>query len=219
MISLQSGIDPGLNRAEAAFEKLQEAIVTGQLRPNQRLIESELAQSLGMSRTPVREALKLLVAKGYASALPSGGLIVTDHTPSQIRNLFEIREALETMIVKLACQRATEEQLRRIEECHLTVVEHIHNRDVDGFMKANGAFHDLIFATCGNEQLQSLAETYHDQYFDRRIIRALTGRDWRTQILEHTSILEALLARNAARAEKAVRRHLKTSLRVALERL
>ncbi len=76
------------NRTGEAFEKLRQAIVTGELRPNQRLVESQLANTLGMSRTPVREALKLLDARGYLSTLPSQGLIVTDHTPSQIRSLY-----------------------------------------------------------------------------------------------------------------------------------
>ena len=207
------------NRADEAFDKLRQAIVTGELRPNQRVVESEIGKRLKMSRTPVREALKRLEVKGYLSMLPTGGLIVTDHLPSQIRSLYEIREALETMAIKLACQRATEEQIARAEKCHIRSLEVIRNRDVDQFIELNSAFHAELLAACGNEQLWLLIQTFRDQYFDRRIVRVFTARDWRLMMTQHGQILEAVRQRNARLAEKAVRQHVKTAVRLALERL
>lgn len=137
--------------AEEALERLRQAIVTGNLRPNQRLVESEIAKRLGISRTPVREALKQLEMQGYLSRLRSGGLIVTDHSPSQIRNLYEIREALETMALRLACQRATQEQVDRAVEYHARSLEVIRNRDINQFIELNSTFHNELFSACGNE--------------------------------------------------------------------
>ncbi len=148
--------------AEEALERLRQAIVTGNLRPNQRLVESEIAKRLGISRTPVCEALKQLEMQGYLSRLRSGGLIVTDHSPSQIRNLYEIREALETMALRLACQRATQEQVDRAAEYHARSLEVIRNRDVNQFIELNSAFHNELFSACGNEQLWSLLRTFRD---------------------------------------------------------
>lgn len=207
------------NRADEAFDKLRQAIVTGELRPNQRVVESEIGKRLKMSRTPVREALKRLEVKGYLSTLPTGGLIVTDHLPSQIRSLYEIREALETMAIKLACQRATEEQIARAEKCHIRSLEVIRNRDVDQFIELNSAFHAELLAACGNEQLWLLIQTFRDQYFDRRIVRVFTARDWRLMMTQHGQILEAVRQRNARLAEKAVHQHVRTAVRLALERL
>jgi len=210
---------PKVSYAKEALERLRQAIVMGKLRPNQRLVESELAQKLGMSRTPVREALKQLEMQGYLSKLPTGGMIVTDHSPSQIRNLYEVREALETVAIRLACQRATQEQVDRAAEYHTRSLEAIRNRDVNQFIELNSAFHTELLASCGNEQLWSLIQTFRDQFFDRRIVRVFTAGDWRTMITHHARILEAVRQRNARLAEKAVREHVRIALRLALERL
>jgi len=207
------------NCAEEVFDRLRQAIVSGELRPNQRVVESAIARKLGISRTPAREGLKQLEMKGYLSRLPTGGLIVTDHSPGQIKNLYEIREALETMAIRLVCQRATEEQINTAKEHHARLLEAIRSRDGDRFIEFNGAFHTGLLAACGNSQLFSLIQAFRDQYFDRRIARVFTARDWRVMSSEHGRILEAVQERNARRAEKAVRHHLRTALRLALERL
>lgn len=210
---------PRTSYAEEALEKLRQAIIAGKLRPNQRLIESELAQKLGMSRTPVREALKQLEMQGYLSKLPSGGMIVTDHSPSQIRNLYEVRESLETMAMRLSCQRATQEQVDRAAEYHAQSLEVIHNRDINKFIELNSAFHNELLSACGNEQLWSLIQTFRDQFFDRRLVRVFTTKHWRVMITHHTNLLEAVRQRNAHLAEKATREHLRLAVRLALERL
>jgi len=208
-----------VNYSEETLEILRLAIVTGNLRPNQRLIESEIAKRLGISRTPVREALKQLEMQGYLSKLPNGGLVVTDHSPSQIRNLYEIREALETMALRLACQRATQEQVDKAAEYHTRSLEVIRNRDVNQFIELNSAFHNELFGACGNEQLWSLLRTFRDQSFDRRIVRVFTAADWRAMITQHQRMLEAVRQGNASLAEKAVHEHVRTAVRLALERL
>ena len=205
--------------AEEAYNILRQEIVTGVLRPNQRLIESEIAKRLGTSRTPVRDALKRLVITGYVTALHGGRLIVTDHTPSQIRGIYEIREALETMAIKLACQRAADQQIVTIEEYHNSCAESASQRDIDSFIELNKAFHDELYNTCGNEDMMSLIRLYRDQYFDRRIVRTFSGRDWRRTINEHESMLEAIKVRSSRKAQKAVSQHIKTVMRTALERL
>jgi len=205
--------------AEETLERLRQAIVTGKLRPNQRLVESKVAKQLGLSRTPVREALKGLEMQGYLSKLPNGGMIVTDHSPSQIRNLYEIREALETIAIRLACQRATQEQVDRAAEYHTRSLEVIRNRDANQFIELHSAFHTQLLTACGNEHLWSLIQTFRDQFFDRRIVRVFTAGDWRAMIRQHQRILEAVRQRNARLAEKAVREHVRTAMRLALERL
>jgi len=205
--------------AEEAIKRLRQAIVTGNLRPNQRLVESEIAKKLGMSRTPIREALKQLEMQGYLSRLRSGGLIVTDHSPTQIRNLYEIREALETMALRLACQRASREQVDRAAEYHARSLEVIRNRDINQFIELNSAFHNELLSACGNEQLWSLLRTFRDQSFDRRIVRVFTASDWRAMITQHQRMLDAVRQGNARLAEKAVHEHVKTAVRLAVERL
>jgi len=205
--------------AEVAVERLREDIVTGKLRPNQRLIETDIARQLMMSRTPVREALKLLEMQGYLSRLPGGGLIVTDHSPSQIRNLYEVREALETMALRLACQRATEEQIDRAAELHSRMFEVVQNRDTNQFIELNSAFHNELLSACGNEQLWSLLLIFRDQFFDRRLVRVFNTSDWRNMPKQHQKLLDAIHNRNPRLAENAAREHIRTALRIAVERL
>jgi len=204
--------------AEAA-DILRQTIVTGNLRPNERLIESAIAKKLGMSRTPVREALKQLEMQGYLSRLPNGGLVVTDHTPNQIRSLYEIREALETMAMKLACQRATAEQIEKVEQYHERSIEIINKKDINAFIELNSTFHNELFSACGNEQLLSLLQTFRDQFFDRRLVRAFNAKDWRTMVKHHQRLLDAVRKRDIRLAEKAVHEHVKIAMRIALERL
>ena len=210
----------GNTLADQAFEALKQGIDSGELRPNQRLVELEIAKKLGVSRTPTREALKRLELAGYATTASGGGLIVAElSTVEQIQNQFEIREALETAAIKLACQRATEKQINKAEEYYKRGMEAILNRDMEQYVELHRKFHEALYAACGNKQLLSLVRLFRYLYFDRRLTRVYTPRDWGTQIKHHSRILEALRERNASRAEKALVRHLRVSLRVALQRL
>ncbi len=206
--------------ADQVFDVLQKQIVAGELRPNQRLVESEIAERLGISRTPVREALKRLEVTGYTSAFSSRGLIVVEHSTSrQIQSLFETREALEGMAIKLACERATEEQIRKAEEYYTRGVEALRNNDIDEYLEMHSTLHEELCAGCGNEQLLSLIRIFRYQYFDRRLTRVYTPREWRTQIKNHGRLLEAVRERNPHRVEKAIQRSFGHGLRVALKRL
>jgi len=209
----------GQNLAQQVFETIRQQIVTGKVPPNQRLIELEIAGDLGTSRTTVREALKRLEVKGYVTTLPSGGVAVTGCSAEHIQSLFEVREALETMSIKLACQRATEEQIHKATEYYNRFVDAIRNRDFDQYVELHRAFHEELNVACGNEPLWSLAQTFRHQYFDYRLARVYTASEWRTQIVQHGQILKALRKRCASHAEKAVQEHLRAGLKVALERL
>lgn len=207
------------NYAEEVVARLREDIVTGRLRPNERLVDSNIARKMNMSRTPVREALKQLEMQGYLSRLPNGGLIVTDHSPSQIRNLYEIREALEIMALKLTCQRATQEQIDLAVELHERMLEVIRKRDVEQFIELNSTFHNVLFSACGNEQLWTLLQTFRDQFFDRRLVRVFNVSDWRSMPKQHQRLLDAVRQRNPRLVEKAVHEHVRTAFRIAIERL
>ena len=101
------------NLVNTARDAIERYIFDRVLRPDQRLIESELSEKLGLSRTPLREALRQLEVKGLITKLPTGGYVVTYYTAEDVINIFEIREALETLAMRLACDRATREQLDR----------------------------------------------------------------------------------------------------------
>jgi DNA-binding GntR family transcriptional regulator len=211
--------DNRANQSNEAFTKLLKAITTGSLRPNQRLVETKLAHELGMSRTPVREALKELLIKGYVSRLENGGLIVIDQSPSQIRNLFEVREALETAGITLACQRISEANLDRAQAYHLEYIEAVNKRLIDESIRINALFHDALISGCNNEQLLSILRTIRDHYLDRRVLMRFNSRHWQSIFRQHEKMLKAVRERNAPLARKTVHEHLVIFNRVALELL
>jgi DNA-binding GntR family transcriptional regulator len=183
------------------------------------LVEAEIADKLAVSRTPVREALKRLGLAGYADNLVSRGLVVTEHTTRQVQSLWELREALETAAIKLSCQHITKEQIQEAEKYYMLSIEAIRNGDIDRYIELHNAFHSTLYAPCGNEQMLSLIRTLRFHYFNRRLARIYTPREWQTQIQQHGRILEAMRKRNARQAETALRRHLRIFLKIALRRL
>lgn len=203
------------------FEALRQYIITGELQPNQRLVEADIAKKLGVSRTPVREALKRLEFTGYVCTSTSKGLVVTpEYSASQIRSLYEIREVLEVGAIKLACERATEEQINKAEGYYIKGAEAFCNGDdIDRCIELYCCFHEELYSACGNEQLVSLVRAFRYRYIDRRLARVYTRKDWRTQITHHSQILNAVRKRNVRLAEKALQKHLRASLEVALKRL
>ena len=204
--------------AERIFEALQQSITDGELRPNQRLVESEIARKLGTSRAPVHDALKRLEMTGYASANISGGLVVADHT-MQIQSLYQIREALECMALELSCANITEKQIRKAEGYYTGICEAIQNHDTEKYIKLHRAFHEELCSACENDRLMSLISTFRYQYFDIRLARLQTARELSAISKYHAQILEAARKRNGLRASKLLRRHFRYSQKIALRRL
>lgn len=206
------------NISDQVFNILREHIDSGELRPNQRLIESEIARKLGTSRTPVHVAIKQLQIMGYVTMLPSGP-VVAEYSLSQIQSLYEVREALEDKALRLACHRATKDRINKAEEHLNRLIEACYHRDIEQFVESDRAFHEELCGACQNDELWSLVKTFRYLYHDRRLARVYTSRDWQNQITQHSRILEAVRARNELRVEKAIRRHLESTLRTALQRL
>jgi DNA-binding GntR family transcriptional regulator len=201
------------------FERLRAAISAGELRPHQKLVEQHLARQLGVSRTPIREALQRLAAEGYVSTLPTGGVIVVDHLPEEIRAIYEIRQALEGAATRLAAERATPDDLAKIEHIQEQLRTAFERGEVDEMVDLNDAFHNAIYAAGKNAWLHQLIMTYRDFFFNRRMARVFHSTDWESALDDHERMLEDLRARDARGAEEKMRSHLATTLRVALGRL
>lgn len=112
-----------------------------------------------------------------------------------------------------------EEALERLRQAIVTGNLRPNHRDINQFIELNSAFHNELFSACGNEQLWSLLRTFRDQSFDRRIVRVFTAADWRAMITQHQRMLDAVRQGNARLAEKAVHEHVRTAVRLAVERL
>ena len=193
-----------------AREKLENFIETGVLRPDQRLIEEDLAERLGLSRTPLREALHQLEIKGYVVKSPSSGYVVAYLTNDDIKEIFEVREALETKAMQLACERITDEQITRIGEYLY------HEKNALGSTSAmwhwNNLFHDEMYGACGNSLLISLIQSVRDKDRVINMSRSFKESDFPVIHEQHQLILDSVSRRDKRAAVTAVKRHLKTLL-------
>jgi DNA-binding GntR family transcriptional regulator len=201
-----------------ALESIRGGIVKGEFKPRERLVAGVLAKELNMSRTPVREALKLLAAKGYVSQTRNGAF-VADHSREQVQALYEIREALECAAIELTCHRWTGDQMERAAGFCRQLGEAVQIRNPAEIVRLNSAFHHELYAASGNERLCALIDDYRDLFFDAKLARTYGADDWEVTNEQHRSLLEAVRRRDADAARRAVGQHLAKSKRAVIERL
>lgn len=204
-------------RADEVYDRLRGDIVHGVLRPNQRLVELDLAETLGVSRTPVREALQRLTLEGLVRR-ERGGWVVHEHSPEEIRAIYEVRAALEGYAAFLAAGRVTPEQLRELEELY-PPGEAAAELGPDAQVELNERFHDGVIAAAGNQRLAQLSRASRQYYFNHRIARSYDAEENRRSIESHRRILEALGRGDGPEAEARAREHVDDALSIALTKI
>jgi DNA-binding GntR family transcriptional regulator len=201
-----------------AYQRLRDAIVRGECRPNQRLVEAELAEWLQVSRTPLREALARLAAEGLVLSRRRGW-VVREHTPDEIREIYEVRAALEGMAAFLASERATDEQLARIVTLHGVGDEDLVRAPRARLVEINDAFHDAIVEAACNERLHHLVRQNREFFFNYRIAQVYTEDEARASLDGHAEVVSALRDRDGERAELTMRRHILEARDVTLSKV
>lgn len=221
ILSSSPSIRRGKSLYEQVYQALRAAILTGQLAPGDRLVETQLAEWLQVSRTPLREALRQLQQEGLATADVSGGLRVTTISAADAAELYDCRQALECLAVAGACENATPEQLQKIEACVLQA-DALGNGP-ESHSQANGTispqqlldmdyqFHHLIAESSGNRRLVSLLDGLFDAMALLRIQTLKQNPDVLDIRLEHRQIFQAIRTRNADQAIAAITGHLSAS--------
>jgi DNA-binding GntR family transcriptional regulator len=207
-----------LPQADRVYASLKAMILAGRLAPGTSLREQELGRSHHVSRTPVREALSRLEVEGLASRHPRAGLIVSAPTLDEIIDLYVLREALEGLAARLAAERRTELDLRRLELLIASARPEPPRPDADRLINLGQEFHYLIWRIAGNQPLErALREV--DQVVQRFQPSTLSapGRSAES-VREHLQLLEALRARDAGEAERLAIMHVRQvrDLRIAL---
>ncbi len=197
------------NLHDTVVSRLRDLIIEGEMASGSRLAERQLCDSLGVSRTPLREALKVLAAEGLVELLPNRGARVARLDESDIENMFEVMAALEALAGTLACSRISEAELAEIGALHYEMMAQYMRRALPEYFRLNQAIHAAIVAASRNP---ILAATYHG--LATRIRRArylanLSDERWQHAVAEHTAILEALRARDGARLAQLLAEHLR----------
>ncbi|MBV8601156.1 MAG: GntR family transcriptional regulator [Candidatus Eremiobacteraeota bacterium] len=209
---------PASTRSDEVYQRLRDEIVKGAIQPNERLVEVDLAERLGVSRTPIRESLKRLAADG----LIHGGrhhLVVREHAPDEIREIYESRAALEGYAARLASERASPSEFAEIARWHEPEVRNLVRSPRQHIVDVNDRFHDAIIAAAHNRRLLDLIRRNREFYFNYRIASLYTDAEAQASLEGHSAILQALRDRNPDAAEAATRAHVFEALGVTLAKL
>lgn len=193
---------------ELVFEALRDAIINGQLRPGERLMEVQVAEALGVSRTPVREAIRMLEREGLVLMMPRKGAYVSDISVKDIASVFEIRRALEALAAELAAERATEDDMERLERILLELAKCVESGDVERYVELDTEFHATVYRASRNERLAPIINSLREQ-IQRFRTRSLSnpGR-MKMALEEHRKLVEAIGDRDVERARQLAAEHI-----------
>ena len=195
---------------DVVFNTLRDAILTGKLIPGERLMENQLAEKLGVSRTPVREALRMLELENLVELVPRKGAQVLDMSEKDIVNILEVRSALEGLATSLACKKMTKEDLQQLKNMEVDFEKAVADNDVDHFVDIDEDFHDLIFAATENDKLISIFRNLRIQLYRYRMAQAKNNEtSMSTIVAHHRSIIRAIENHDAEEGASIAQGHIK----------
>ena len=197
----------GNRLSERLRESIEEEIATGKLLPGTRLDEVDLATRFGVSRTPIREALRLLLGEGLVETRPQRGAVVAQATPQRLIEMFEVMAELEGMCARLAARRLSDGELAEIEAAHDACRGSAAARDADAYFYANERFHYAIYAASHNTFLFEQASALQRKLRPYRRLQLRVRNRPQRSFEEHQAIVDALREGDAEKAVQAIRSH------------
>ncbi len=204
---------------DLVFERLRQSILDGYFKPGQRLVERTLAQELGTSRTPVREALRKLELEGLVSRRSPQGIVVSTISLKDMMELFNIRSVLEGLAAQLAATRITSSGERRLKQLLVQMEECVEKGEVDKLNLLHTKFHEALYRAASSPHLYQMLSTLREHIARMtRVGYAVAGR-LKAATAEHRQILEAVLERKAQEAELLAKQHIENSKQAFLQAL
>lgn len=193
---------------DVVFNTLRRAIITGEFAPGERLMEISLANRLGVSRTPVREAIRKLELEGLVIMIPRKGAQVAKITEKSLRDVIEIRCVLEEFAASLACERITEEGKEKLKEAHRQFVEAAQTNDIIDIVEKDEQFHDAIFQATCNDRLITIINNLREQFYRYRMEYVKDIEQHSVLVNEHELLLRAIYDGDSETAKRIMRTHL-----------
>jgi DNA-binding GntR family transcriptional regulator len=193
---------------EDVYESLKKSILHGKLKARQRLIEEQLADQAGISRTPVREAFHKLERDELVTRLPRGGFAVREFTKEDVEEIFGIRSALESYAAYLATLHITPDKISILEDKVKESEDALQEGDDDKVVQLHTEFHDLLYKSCKSRKLVEMINNFRDYFYRYRsaLLHVENGMSYSNR--DHRQMLEAMTKKNPRLAERLVRRHL-----------
>lgn len=198
---------------DVVFRTLRQAILKGELKPGERLMEIQLAQKLGVSRTPVREAIRKLELEGLVLMIPRKGAEVAEITIKDLEDVLEVRGALEELALRDACDHITEEQLQDLQQASDDFKRALSSGDLVKCAETDMAFHDIIYSATNNRRLVQMLNNLREQMYRYRMEYMKDERTHKTLLEEHDAIRRALKKHDKVKAGNAIKMHIENQKR------
>lgn len=202
---------------DEAAQRIRALIEAGELAPGSRIPEKRLCEEFGVSRTPLREALKVLAAEGLVELLPNRGARVVRLTRDMLEDTFAVMGALEALSGELACQRMTEAELAELQALHYRMLAHYRRREREAYFALNRRIHEGIIAAARNEALSDVYQRLSARVRQARYATRLSEAHWAQAVADHEAMNEALAARDGERLARILRAHLRHKLAMFIE--
>lgn len=192
---------------DVVFNTLRHAILKGELEPGERLMEIALAQKLGVSRTPIREAIRKLELEGLVVMVPRKGAEVADITEKDLRDVLEVRTALEELSIELAMKNMTEKNFEELEAANETFAKNSEGDDLIKIAESDVAFHEIIYMATGNNRLIQMINNLREQMYRYRLEYIKDKSSHERLVTEHNRIIAAMKGGDISEAKAAIKLH------------
>ncbi|HEY9063118.1 MAG TPA: GntR family transcriptional regulator [Pseudobacteroides sp.] len=193
---------------DVIFDSLREAIIAGELKPGERLMEVQLAEKMGVSRTPVREAIRKLELEGWVVMTARKGASVANLSVKDIMDVLEVRAALDGEAAFLSAVRIREDELKEIKNIEALFEKSVEKGNFQDIVKKDVEFHEVIYKSSRNDKLMQIVSNLREQVHRFRIIYTKDYSITQNLVKEHIEILEAIASRDAKKAQKAAYAHI-----------
>lgn len=193
---------------EVIFNTLREAIIVGELKPGERLMEVQLAEKMGVSRTPVREAIRKLELEGLVDMLPRKGAHVADLSVKDIMDVLEVRATLDGLASMLSAERITDEEMKELKHIQSQFINYVEKENLQGSIKKDVEFHDIIYRSSRNDKLIQIANNLREQVQRFRVIYIKDFSSTKELVKEHAEILESITGKDPELARQFAQKHI-----------
>lgn len=201
------GQESGYSLRNRIYQHLKNAILNGVYKPGESLIELKVARELGVSRTPVREAIRQLELEGLVSSIPNKGVIVEGVTEKDVEDIYTIRKMIEGLAARWAAEKITPEQLKELKDVLDLMEFYTQKGEIDKVSELDTQFHDIIFRACQSRPLESVLSHFNHFIQRARLVSIKSIGRAQVSLEEHKKIYEALEKRDPEEAEKAMISH------------
>lgn len=208
MSNMQIHMEEYLPLRDVVFKTLRQEILTGELKPGERLMEIHLANRLGVSRTPIREAIRMLELEGLVTMIPRRGAEVANITEKNLRDVLEVRRVLDALAVSLACERITEEEKEQLRMACIAFAKATETKNVTTIARADVALHDIIIKAAGNDRLAQIVGNLGEQMYRYRFEYIKDESTHASLVGEHRIIYESIVRGDKQTAAEAVKMHI-----------